>query len=287
MSYTIESDYRNHDALRHSLNKLAAETFGLNFERWYQSGYWGEKYIPYSVVIDGTVISNISVNLIDCKLNGTARHYIQLGTVMTKKSYRNKGYCRILMEKVLRDYAACDGFFLFANNSVLDFYPKFGFQPAQEYRFKADITPDSNCLAEPVSMKTEQDWASFLKEKDLRSGNGILQLNTDGLLMFYLTQFMQNNVYYIKTLDAYVIADIVDDTLVLYDVFSKSPVDMIQVCNSFGKSIAKAKFAFVPKETGTLKKYEHKESDTTFFIRGDNLLRDMGTIQSFPEIAHA
>lgn len=105
--------------------------------------------------------------------------------------------------------------------------------------------------------------------------------------MFYLTQFMQNNVYYIKALDAYVIADVDNDALILYDVFSKSPVDMIEVCNSFGNTITKAEFAFVSKEKRLLKKYEHKESNTTFFVRGDNLLKDMGEILSFPEIAHA
>ena len=151
----------------------------------------------------------------------------------------------------------------------------------------ADISHNSDSCAEPVSMKTRQDWLYFLKEKNQRFSNGILQLNTDGLMMFYLTQFMQNNVYYIKALDAYVIAEKNKDTLILYDVFSESPVDMTEVCNSFGNSITKAKFAFVPNETKFLKQYEHKESNTTFFVRGDNLVQDMGAILSFPEIAHA
>lgn len=287
MNYNIEKDYRDNDALRHSFNVLAIETFGLNFENWYQNGYWTGTYIPYSIVIDGTVISNVSVNIIDCKLNGKARHYIQLGTVMTKKSYRNKGYCRILMETILRNYADCDGFFLFANNSVLNFYPKFGFKQAQEYRFFADISPDFNSRAEHVSMKSRQDWLFFLKEKNQRLSNGILQLDTDGLLMFYLTQFMQNDVYYIRALDAYVIAEKDDDSLILYDVFSSNPVDMTAVYNSFGNSIKKVKFAFVPKETRMLRKYKYKETNSTFFVCGDGLIQDMKTLLSFPEIAHA
>lgn len=265
MNYTIERDYRDNDALRHSFNELAIETFGLNFEHWYQNGYWGEKYNPYSIVIDGTIISNVSVNLIDCQLNGNTKHYIQLGTVMTKRLYRGKGYCRVLMKAILHDYALCDGFFLFANDNVLDFYPKFGFQKAQEYRFCADISPNSDSGIEPVSMKAKQDWLYFLKEKSQRFSNGILQLNTDGLMMFYLTQFMQNNVYYIKALDAFVIAEVDNNTLILYDVFSKNPVDMLTVCNLFGNSVNKAKFAFVPKETQMLKRYEYKETDTTLF----------------------
>ena len=287
MNYTIEKNYRDNDALRHSFNELAIETFGLNFERWYKNGYWNEQYNLYSIVMDGTIISNVSVNLMDCQLNGNTRRYIQLGTVMTKMLYRGKGYCRVLMEAILRDYALCDGFFLFANDSVLNFYPKFGFRKAPEYRFCADISQSSDSGVEPVPMKTKQDWVYFLKETSHRSSNGILQLHTDGLMMFYLTQFMQNNVYYIKALDAFVIAEVDHNTLILYDVLSKNPVDMLAVCSSFGNSVNKAKFAFTPKETGMLKQYAYNEKNTTFFVRGENLMQDMHLLLSFPEIAHA
>ena len=287
MNYKIEKDYRDNDELRHSFNELATETFGLSFESWYQSGFWKEKYNPHSIVIDGNVISNISVSLIDCRLNGQVRHYIQLGTVMTKESYRRKGYCRILMETILHDYASCDGFFLFANDSVLDFYPKFGFQKAKEYRFCADISHSTKSCAEPVSMETKQDWLNFMKEKNQRFSNGILQLDTDGLIMFYLTQFMQNNVYFVKELDAYVIAEKDNNNLILYDVFSKKPIAMNTVCDSFGNSVNKVEYTFVPQEMGMLKRYEHKKADTTFFVRGDNLMQDMDTMFSFPEIVHA
>jgi len=191
------------------------------------------------------------------------------------------------MEAILHDYASCDGFFLFANDSVLDFYPKFGFQKAKEYRFCADISHSSDSCAEPVSMKTMQDWLNFLKEKDQRFSNGILQLDTDGLMMFYLTQFMQNNVYFVKILDAYVIAEKDNNSLILYDVFSKRPVDITFVCNSFGNSVNKVEFAFIPQEMARLKRHEHKKADTTFFVHGNNLMKDMDTILSIPEIVHA
>ncbi len=41
-------DYAANDLLRKSLNELAVKTFGLDFEDWYQNGYWGDNYIPYS-----------------------------------------------------------------------------------------------------------------------------------------------------------------------------------------------------------------------------------------------
>ena len=83
-------NYRKNDELRHSFNELAKATFGLDFEDWYQNGYWGENYIPYSIVKDGNVIANVSVNITDMNWKGSKKHFIQLGTVMTAESYRNQ-----------------------------------------------------------------------------------------------------------------------------------------------------------------------------------------------------
>ena len=46
-NFHIEKNYRNNDALRASFNRLAEKTFGLNFENWYQNGFWQDNYIPY------------------------------------------------------------------------------------------------------------------------------------------------------------------------------------------------------------------------------------------------
>ena len=103
-SIEILKDYRENAELRHSFNELAKKTFGLNFEDWYQNGYWTDKYNPHS---------------------------IQLGTVMTDEAYRNRGLIRLIMEDIEKEYAdKADGMYLFANDSVLSFYPKFGFVAA-------------------------------------------------------------------------------------------------------------------------------------------------------------
>ena len=53
--YSIQKHYRDDPALRRSFNDLAGKTFGLDFENWYQNGFWGDAYDPYSVVVDGQV----------------------------------------------------------------------------------------------------------------------------------------------------------------------------------------------------------------------------------------
>lgn len=287
MKYKIEKGYQNNISLRNSFNELSTKTFGLNFENWFQSGYWKDKFVPYSVIYNNKVIANVSVSHIDFNYLGKEKHYIQLGTVMTDKKFRHQGFSRLLIEKILKRYSSYDGIFLYANDSVLDFYPKFGFKPLDEYRYFTEVSINNEAFIESVPMNTKEDFASFLEEKNKRKSNGIFEMNCDDLLMFYLTQFMKNSVYYINKYDTYVIADIEESTLILYDVFSKIPINMEHIYNAFGKNIKKVLFYFVPKDTSNLKKFKVNEEDTTFFILGDNIENDMKNIKSLPELAHA
>lgn len=249
MEVMIKKGYWGNDALRKSFNELAGKTFGLSFEGWYQNGFWTDKYIPYSVIHGNKVIANISVNRMDFKYDGEMNHYIQLGTIMTDERYRKQGFSRMLMDIILKEYASCDGIYLYANDSVLDFYPRFGFTAKKQFRYFTDI----NCAGERnvkfVPMKTKDDWASFLQEKNIRNSLGIADMKNDELLMFYLTQFMQNNVFYLANVDSYVIAEMKEDTLVLFDVFSKGQVPVKNIWEEFGKEIKKVIFSFVPKDT--------------------------------------
>lgn len=287
MEYEIISNYRKNDELRSSFNSLAERTFGLSFEDWYKNGFWNEKYIPYSVLYDGIIIANVSVNIINCTVKGNKRRYIQLGTVMTDERFRKQGLSRVLMEKILEEYSECDGIFLYANDEVLDFYPKFGFCKADEYRFRTDVNTDRPSCAEMLPMKSHEDHAEFLELKSRLSSRSPVVTDTDDLLMFYLSQFMQENVYKIKGSDCLVIAEIEDDELTVYDILSDKPVDTYEICCCFGSEIKKANFSFIPENSSALKKYLYKEDDTTFFVLGSTLINDLPDILSFPALIHA
>lgn len=101
--YEIIKGYQQNDEMRNSFNTLALETFKLNFEDWYQNGFWGDNYIPYSIIFDGQVIANVSVSLTNMIFEGEVKNFIQLGTVMTAKEYRNKGLIRQIMNEIEMD----------------------------------------------------------------------------------------------------------------------------------------------------------------------------------------
>lgn len=278
--------YRDHPALRGSFNALAAAVFGLDFEPWYRNGFWGRAYEPHSLVRDGQVVSNVSLNWINGSLAGQSRRYIQLGTVMTREDCRGLGYNRRLMEAVLGLEYDSDGVFLYANDSVLDYYPKFGFQPGKEYRYRLALDGGEKA-ARLVPMETPSDWGSFLGEIAGRKSMGLLQMDTPGLLMFYLSQDMKNSVFFLPELDAVAIAEADGGTLTLFDVYAGRQVKLTDVCRCFGPEVRQVEFAFTPGDVSGLDVYEYREDDTTLFIRGDGLARDLERLKGFPALAHA
>jgi hypothetical protein len=78
-----------------------------------------------------------------------------------------------------------------------------------------------------------------------------------------------------------------DDNLILYDVYSSKEVGMKCICEAFGPQIRSVNFAFPPEKSVELDRLEWKEDDTTFFVLGAELERDMDIIGSFPALVHA
>ena len=96
--YVFIKDFKDNAVVRESYNSLTGKTYGFDFEQWYQTGYWGNGYIPYSLMDGESVVANVSASIIDCLVLGENRRYIQIGTVMTDPTYQNQGLVRYLME---------------------------------------------------------------------------------------------------------------------------------------------------------------------------------------------
>lgn len=39
------SDYKETDSYRRSFSDLAMKVFGINFEEWYEKGFWDDSYV--------------------------------------------------------------------------------------------------------------------------------------------------------------------------------------------------------------------------------------------------
>lgn len=286
--YKIIKNYRDNEQLRNRFNKLAEETFGLNFEDWYQNKYWGDNYNPYSIVHNGEIIANVSVNKTNFLWNGKEVHFIQLGTVMTKEGYRNQGFIRMIMQEIEKDCKDSDAMYLFANDSVLQFYPKFGFRPAKEYQYAKQISTTKQGTMVQVPMCGKKQWEMLkLAMEENTFFQSFDMIDNPELFLFYVTKFMQENVYYHEETNTYVIAEVEGEELFIHAVFSHAEITLNQVIESFGSDIKKVALGFAPKDKEEYVMEERKEEDCTFFVKGELFERFEEEKLMVPTLAHA
>lgn len=286
--HEIIKNYRENEQLRRSFQKLAIDTFDIDFEDWYQNGYWTDKYNPYSIVMDGKVVANVSVNRTIFEINGQKKRYIQLGTVMTEKTYRNRGLIREIMQEIDHDYAGkVDGMYLFAGDDVRSFYPKFGFQIAEQYEYIRTVKGDARQLFVQIPMNSKKDWDMLeLEIKNCYVQSAFEMIDNSELNMFYVTKYMQNNVFYSESLDTYVIAEINKDTLTIHKVISRKEQDLNQIAEGFGKEIHSVVLGFTPKNTQGFEMRVLNQEDCTLYIKGE-LKEWKEQKRMIPLLAHA
>lgn len=284
----ILKHYRNDDALRRSFNDLAEATFGLNFENWYQNGFWGDNYDPYSILEDGRIVANVSVNRTDMVIGSETRRLYQLGTVMTDPEYRGRGYIRSIMEEVETDTADADGIYLFANDSVLEFYPKFGFTEGTEHVYSKTVSQTGTRRVVNVPMDGPEAWAQLrraMEENTFRGGCDMV--GNPGLIFFYASQFLSGCVYRCDALNAWVIAEEEDGELLIHNVFSVGDISLDAVIETFGPGVHRVTLGFTPADPNGWECHILKEEDSTFFVQGPAFQDFAAQKLRIPTLAHA
>lgn len=252
------TDYKKEDPLRTSFFALAADTLGLELESWYQEGFWDGRYIPFSYADGDRIVANVSVNLLDLVIDGNTVQAIQLGTVMTHPDYRRQGLSAALMEKVLEEYSSrCELMYLFANDSVLDFYPRFGFRPAGEQLFSAIYKPSSSVTEQAVIRKLDiscrEDLAfihSFAGQR-LPVSQRFGTAGEPGLLMFYCLNVFGEDLYYLEEEEVIAICRQAGQELHLFDVISRREPDIHSILSKLADSgTAQIVFHYTPDYSG-------------------------------------
>lgn len=287
MKYTYIKAYKDNDKMRTRLNELTEKTFGFDFENWYSNGFWGDKFIPHSLIDDDKVIANVSVSLMDFDLDGTEKHYIQIGTVMTDKNYRGQGLSRYLMERVIDEYKeSSDGVYLFGNDSVINFYPKFGFIRSKEYQYSKDVYSINNIKKiQQVDMSDKVKSKAFFNTVSNSISNDRFTMNNLGLIAFWT--IWSSSVYYLAEEDAYIIADAEGENLFIKQIIAGHKVNLETVINSFGNDIKNVRLGFTPYDAAGYIIDEYHEEDCTLFILGKDLENIENKKLIFPTLSHA
>lgn len=273
-------NYKNNDTLRNSFFELAASTFDIHFENWYQHGCWGDGYVPFSFVDGDQIVANASVNILELVIHGEKKKAIQIGTVMTHPDYRGKGLSASLMNKILEEYEnKYDLMYLFANKSVLDFYPKFGFKAVEEHLFSMDFHCSANPLESANLRKLDVTDAEDLHliqqfaSQRLPVSKRFSTDHTSGIFMFYCLNVFNNDIYYLENEKVVVIYQKENSSIDLFDVVSLNEINMRDIVNKIADAdTEKVTFHFTPDENKDME-LKSTLTDEGLFVRtpGDHI----------------
>ncbi|AKH95113.1 GNAT family N-acetyltransferase [Elizabethkingia anophelis] len=258
-NYTLAIGYHEDEVLRKEFNRLTQEVWKFDFENYYQLGLWDDSCIIYSLFDKKRIVSHVTVSLFYTEIRGEKKKILQFGTVMTDPEYRNRGLSRFLMEQVIADFGEkTDGMLLFANKSVLDFYPKFGFQAAKEYQaFKNIISENltSSLEIRKLDMNRREDIELLTRRIENSIPNTQLVLQNSAVSLLYCYAYPKfgytNSVYYIENLDTTVVASVEANVLEITEIFSANIIDLQDVIGAFShEKFTSVRLGFTPLEKG-------------------------------------
>ena len=295
----IKKIYKDDISLLDSFNELTRKTFGFDFVKWHRAGHFSDRYVPHVMMDKEKVVSNVSVNRMQFDMGGVIKNYIQIGTVMTDKEYRGQGLNRKIMESIVREYKdKVDGIYLFGNDSVLSYYPKFGFVPCEEYEYyfayekESDLSPYA---IEKVDMTDDTQAKNvyavierYFAEPDVPNENDALYMSENlGLYHFWMDSEYRDNIYYLPECGTYVVGAVDNEKLYLYQVIGKEKVELERVAKAFGDGFSEVVLGYTPVHKEGLGVRIHKEEDCTLFVIGEDLRCMSEKQMMFPVLSHA
>ncbi|MCL2350665.1 MAG: GNAT family N-acetyltransferase [Defluviitaleaceae bacterium] len=274
---------------RESYFCLIDRVFGLDFRPWYDEGFCGDSFIPYTLFDDGVAVASCSVLVNDFMWRGNLRRYVQLSTIATDKQYRGLGLSKWLMERVLAEWKGkCDAAYLYANDTVVDFYPQFGFSVAQEHRYSLPVVKKDGDFRK-LDLENESDIELLIKKHDGGNPFSLLSMhNGSDIMMFHCLYFLDEDIYYIEKYDAVVIAGQKDGKMFCYDIYSDGGHDMGDLLGIIAdEGVCTATLGFTPKCADGFAVEMANEKNTTFFVMDgmENILADEKV--TFPFLSRA
>lgn len=251
-------NYSKNACYRQSFSQLASDTFSLDFESWYQHGFWDKNYICYSYIDGNQVIANVSIYKMDFMINGSRKEGAQLVTVMTSPAYRNKGLIANLVKELLHHYEKRVDFIYVAvaNTAMMPYWQKLGFIIRNEKQFYLDR---DSCETHKKGNRLQIQKLDMLKPDDrqllfslagrrLPTSRYFSLENTQYTVMFYCLNDFRDNIYFFPEQDAVAIYKQEAGILHVYDLLFSKDRCLSSIINTiFGENTREILFHFTPE----------------------------------------
>jgi len=261
------------------LNNLLKNIF-FDFQFWFDLNLWDDNYESYAYINNDEIVSNISVFKTDLVFNQKKYLALSIGSVATKKEFRGKGYSGILMNHILDEYEGIP-MYLSANDSVVDFYPKFGFKRVYEKLpvYKCEV--NNNIKPQKINYDSKKVW-NYIYNR-INYSQKLDCLNTSSINIFHIyLGYLKDYIYEIPELNTMIIAIKKESTLKFVGIFSLENISFFELIDYLPfKNINKIEFGFMPYWSDMNYTMENYKTDP-FFVK--NIDCDLGDFK-FPEVS--
>jgi len=268
-------NYRDDDQRREQFFELVAAVFsGADFRTWYDRGFWLDRYIPYSLVDNDRIIANVSVTLMPLLIDGRTLRGLQIGTVGTLPDYRGRGLSRRLMEHVIETYRdSVNLMFLFANDEVVRFYPKFGFDTYRESVFVSHrpVVPAAS-PARRLDLSRPAELALLKQRLDRRQPLSRLFGATDYafITLWHALNIFPQKIYNLEHEGVIAFASCREGVLNIYDLVFEKSFDLEAVLSALvgDDGVKSVRWHFTPDVVPFPYDSLDAPEDSTLFVRG-------------------
>jgi len=262
-----------HDALVRFVPKVFA---GASFREWYDGGGWEPGYRAFALFDGPDVIANVSVRQMSLVVQGVRLRGWQLGAVGVLPELRGRGLQHVLMPRVLAAIGASDPVFLYANDEVLDFYPKFGFRRALEWVFAVEhsIEPTASSLRR-LSLDSDGDHRLLARiaadALPVTSQFGAERYGSG--LLWHWANVHPHDFYYHANDDAIVVAEEDFEVLRICDVLASKPIELhAYLPQLVTRPTHHVEFGFTPERYWREARASCEYLESSLFVRGEMTL---------------
>lgn len=256
----------------------------VDFRRWEARGGWNDDYTAWLLEDGEDIVASVGVTRMRLALDGVLQDGYQLGAVATHPERRGRGYSRVLLDAVLADLGTAP-VLLFANDRVLDFYPRFGFRAVEQRRFAAGLaldpaaSPARRCdVADAAAREALVGLCAEAVVNDAAFG----ARDYYSTLLWHLT-YRPIEAYWLADGNAVVAIGRDGDTVILHDLIARRPFDLAAALPSvIGAPIARIEFGFQPQRWWPQARDIGICAGSPLFVRN---LPALGTALRFPDLA--
>jgi len=225
---------------------------GLDFRPWYARGGWTPAYESHGLLEGDALVANVSVMRMRAIVDGCELRAAQLGAVGTVPEARGRGLQRALMERVLPELSdSTDLVFLYANDGVLDFYPRFGFRRVEEATFELDVALQPAADQAPrLDLDSPAQVAAWMSAcaGSLAPTERFGLRDYGAVALWHASVFYPSDVRVLSECECYAVGVQRGDTLVLLDLAAPRHFDLFPALpRLIDAPVSRVRFGFCPE----------------------------------------